>query len=626
MAVRTGGFNPGREQGRRLKPTRVTVNRHTGLPVAEEGGRPATPGRTVTPSGVELGGVPQVSAPPRHHVGDILGALESLTAPILQPGHSVTQTARAALNLGVEPRTAPQPASASTQASEETLAKVVGSALGHLVSGTQAPKIAAPKPEGGRAVDVSQRTGAAKKNPADPLGRKTLGKVTAAQLAKAAKEGHLKISKHGIISTPEGRRVLANLVAAHAAVAASGGNSVEDRVGRYLVSHGLDRVGASGVIGNAVQESSLDPEAKEAGTHNGGLWGFTAHPNSLSDLERFAAARDQDWRDPKTQTAFLLEHVSPETIAALNHATSPEQAAEIFQNEFEHPAPATENQPRREEGAQTAFSGNWGKPDHEALINLRMAQRVAVKAGINPVPWNGDVAGGNGQYVYIRADGKGAVDWAQSAVGTQQGSARQLHWAQITHGPEDPWCAEFAGAAMLRQGLSIPEDAPYAGSYLNWKDGTNIGTDLSKLKPGDLVVFGPQGGRAEHVGIYKGDGAMISGNWSDEVAESSVLEEAQGAGLQGIVRPNYKGGKIKVKAGQLPGSSVGSVPTGGFVGSGAGGESTVEGPAASSAAAAGHPVSLGEVPVAEILGPETQLLTPETEGAIARILAARRLV
>jgi hypothetical protein len=462
---------------------------------------------------------------------------------------------------------------------------------GGAIGGTKAAPEQAPA-GGGSAVLAAIRNGTA--DPKDPLGAKTLGNITEQQLVAASKAGTLHINKKGVLSVPATRSVLANLLAAHKELAASGGggNSVEDQVGRFLLAHGLNRTGASGIIGNAVQESSLDPTAMEPGSHNGGLWGFTAEPNSLANLEEFASSRGQDWRDPKVQSAFLLEHVDPETVTALNRASTPEQAAEIFQNEFEHPLVSSENQPRREEGARTAFEGGWARPDPEAAQNLKTAQQAARKAGINPTPWNGDVAGGSGEYVTIRADAKGALNWAESAVGTKQGEPRQLHWAAITHGPEDPWCAEFTTAAMLRQGLPMPDEPAYAGTYLNWKGGTDLGADLSKAKPGDILVFGEPGGRSEHVGIYKGDGVMISGNFSDEVALSDVEDEVGAAGgLQGVVRPKYKGGKIKVKAGSLPGSSAGSLPSG--TSSSSGSTGTLVSGETSSASAPGEPAVAG---------------------------------
>lgn len=632
--LETGGFHPEREQPRRLPPTRVTVNPKTGAPAAEVGGRAPSPGRTPTSDGgYELGSAPQVSAPPRHHtvVGDILGALDDLAAPILQPGRTVAQTARAAANLGVEPRSTETPASANGQTAQRVLPEAIGRALEHLVAaGTQAPKIAAPKPSGKapRPVDVALQASAGAPKGPDPLGAKTLGNVTAQRLAEAAKEGALRISKGGVVSTPENRNARRQLVRAYEHLDATNGLRGPLTPGQIEFAEALSR--ATGgilkprtVATQALQEESGAAAQKREAEHN-----FDALNIGYTDAGPLPLTRDPVWSNPVTAAKATAEFFegkrfspSPQIASILEQAKGksvPEQLRIIGESGWATSAYASDL-------AQTAKLVSEIH-DPQAAIQLQAAKKNARAHGINPTPFNGDVAGGDREYVYIRADGKGAVDWAESALGTQQGTARQLHWAAITHGPEDPWCAEFVGAAMLRQGLSIPADAPYAGSFLNWKDGTNLGTDLNKVKPGDLLVFGVPGGRAQHIGIYKGDGVMISGNFSDEVAESSVAQEVEGTGLQGIVRPKYKGGRLKVRAGSLPGSSLATVPGSTAGGVGATGEESVAGAVTGGqpGLGEGRPVSIGEVPVDEILSPEHRILQPEEEGAIQRIINARR--
>jgi cell wall-associated NlpC family hydrolase/phage-related protein len=134
-----------------------------------------------------------------------------------------------------------------------------------------------------------------------------------------------------------------------------------------------------------------------------------------------------------------------------------------------------------------------------------------------------------------------AVEWAKNNLGTQEGSAKELKWAEETGGAVDPWCATFVSAAMKAQGLPLPSNPSYSGAFLNWAGGDTVGSSLSDAIPGDVLVFNPDGvGITDHVGIYIGGGQFISGNWSNEVGQAAVSDEG---GLVGVVRPHYPGGE-----------------------------------------------------------------------------------
>lgn len=137
---------------------------------------------------------------------------------------------------------------------------------------------------------------------------------------------------------------------------ANTGTSVSAQIADVLAAHGLNRTAIAGVIGNAFAESSLDPAA--TGYGGGGLWGFTSHPNSLADLQSYAADRHAQWTSPSLQTEFLLQHVSGSLIRKLNAAPSPEAAASIFMSDFERPG--IPRQGVRESAARRAF-GQLGK-------------------------------------------------------------------------------------------------------------------------------------------------------------------------------------------------------------------------------------------------------------------------
>lgn len=125
-------------------------------------------------------------------------------------------------------------------------------------------------------------------------------------------------------------------------------------IGGVLEGAGLNKIGASGVIGNALQESALSPSA--IGDGGGGLWGFTAPPKSLADLQAYARSRHQSWTNVKLQTDFLLQNLSKSDIAALNSQSSPQAAALWFMNNWERPLVSSENAARRVQGAEAAYT------------------------------------------------------------------------------------------------------------------------------------------------------------------------------------------------------------------------------------------------------------------------------
>jgi hypothetical protein len=104
----------------------------------------------------------------------------------------------------------------------------------------------------------------------------------------------------------------------------------------FLIAHGYSKLGAAGIAGNIFQESKGDPES--VGMGGGGLIGFTPLPagyvtgNPVADLQ--------------TQLTAILSYNQQwaQYIPALNAATNPTDAADIYMNYFERPGiPAAAN-------------------------------------------------------------------------------------------------------------------------------------------------------------------------------------------------------------------------------------------------------------------------------------------
>lgn len=137
-----------------------------------------------------------------------------------------------------------------------------------------------------------------------------------------------------------------------APVMGGSGGSVEAQIYRTLRKNGLNLVGASGIIGNAYAESSLNPLAEGYG--GGGLWGFTSPPISWQNVKEFAAKRGLPLGSAPMQTVFMLKHLAQSLRNRLNASASPEAAASLFMSEWERPG--IPRQDVREAGARRAFN------------------------------------------------------------------------------------------------------------------------------------------------------------------------------------------------------------------------------------------------------------------------------
>jgi hypothetical protein len=396
----------------------------------------------------------------------------------------------------------------------------------------------------------------------DPLGQATLGDATVRQLVAASQAGTLRQSKRGVLTTPENRDVLRNLLAAHQHYRQTA------RPGDLPFLSGEGEKNALTVLGiGAKRHESQKALLSAIETGLVESYGFENLKGGDADSEGWRQERTSIYgnQDPTNVRAgannYFDEVQSDPTVPGGGGETSGQLAQTVQGSAY--PERYAEHEAEAKEILQ-AF--RQGQADPQAAQQLVQAKHAAVQHGINPTPWNGDVEGGDNEYVYVRADAKGAVNWARSALGTQEGSPKQLHWAELEAlGPSEPWCADLVAVNLQRRGVPLPEAPNNTASYEeDWPGGTVIGTDISKAKPGDLVAYG----HGAHIAMYVGDGKVIAGNWGDEVAEYGATEDSRG--ISAIVRPHYKGGRVKVKAGSLPGSSTEST-FGGSVGGAVGG-------------------------------------------------------
>lgn len=493
---------------------------------------------------------------------------------------------------------------------------------------------------------ASNRTQVPPVDPRDPLGKKTLGIVSAAQLARAQRAGTLRVSKKGILSTAKGRAIVRNVIAAHKAFIASrgfgpvktSGQLTPEEIATLLVEEGrkqhanltVDEI-AEGVGVAMAETGGESSEQRQLET----LSPSAAHVGLFAEEEGGGFGSLKERLEPRSATAGAISR-----FLADDRSWNPAWVHwQEIQGENETGA---DRAPQYVPIAQQLIHG--GHPDPQAAANLQRAKQQARAAGINPTPWQGDVAGGGKHFTWVRADAKGMLDWAESAVGTPEGTPRAERWGAKfgLNTVTQPWCANWVANGLLRRGFSaeeLPPNPNFSGDegtgFEHWaregKYATDLGADISKAKPGDLLAFSEQ-----HIGLYIGNGEMISGNFGDEVSRDPI--SAESAPLSMVIRPKYKGGKVKVADAQVTATGTtefvaGSAETEGLSGTApAVGEPGGVGPRQRQAAPA---FAFGEVPISQLLktlslAPEAGLSRPISEeaeptGTIGKLLARRRL-
>jgi len=107
----------------------------------------------------------------------------------------------------------------------------------------------------------------------------------------------------------------------------------------YLISKGLTKHVAAGIVGNLFVESSLNPGIegdKHLRTHSEGLAQW--REGRLENLKSFAKAAGKDYRSINVQLDFLMHELNTsenKTLQKLRNAKNPTDAARIFAYNFE---------------------------------------------------------------------------------------------------------------------------------------------------------------------------------------------------------------------------------------------------------------------------------------------------
>jgi hypothetical protein len=128
-------------------------------------------------------------------------------------------------------------------------------------------------------------------------------------------------------------------------------------IASYLYSHGASKFAAAGIAGNIDAESSGDAEAIEVGGgRGGGLIQWTPW-QSYGNLITGSPSQDL-----MTQLAAILQFGGG--LGLVNKGTSPSNAAQIYQDDYERPASLTGSLAQRMSSANAVYKAmGWGSFD-----------------------------------------------------------------------------------------------------------------------------------------------------------------------------------------------------------------------------------------------------------------------
>lgn len=319
-------------------------------------------------------------------------------------------------------------------------------------------------------------------------------------------------------------------------------------IGRHLNDWGLDAAKV-GALTKAANKYDVAPELLaaigkvESGNGTSTLPGVSSGQNSAG-----AAGPFQIGNGTGAAGDWWHEHM-PAKADIYDYNTAAEAAAKYL-----HEAGATRDPSTWYNAALSYNHADWYAQEVSDIANSAAH-----------LPWD-EASGGTvpGPYKVVtsRQQAKTVIHLANKFAGTQEGSKLQQHWAAMSGiSGSAAWCSAFISTLMRRVGLPEPAAPAAAGTWQQWNGGKKLDTtDPNALHPGDIITFGtsdPNGDYADHVGLYIGNGEMISGNFGNEVRRGLLTEEERP--IQAIVRPKYSGKKVQFKLSTAPTVTSGSV-------------------------------------------------------------------
>ena len=114
----------------------------------------------------------------------------------------------------------------------------------------------------------------------------------------------------------------------------------------YAMSLGLSKQEASGLIGNAIAESGLNPTILGTADNKGSRGLFQPHSSRLDALKQRAQNMKADWRNPFMQINQAVHELNTTHKKARGNFYTATQASDTIMNHFEKPSKAAKAQSR----------------------------------------------------------------------------------------------------------------------------------------------------------------------------------------------------------------------------------------------------------------------------------------
>lgn len=267
---------------------------------------------------------------------------------------------------------------------------------------------------------------------------------------------------------------------------------VKAQIAGYLLDQcGYDQVHVAAIMGNMYAESGYQADITEYGysreecldQNNGycgfGLCGWTAtvHKQALYAL---AAERGGTVLDVEVQLEHLKNFIAGNGYADFFAATTVEDATYRFLMDFERPADPSASLTKRTEEAKSVYT---------ALTTT---------------------------------SGNPRLDGVIASAKSQLGIAYDFNWE--CHPGVSMDCSSLVWWAFTENGFSIPRCQNYQNGGTDsmgyWLYSSNNWTkDISKMNPGDIVMFGDDWFATDHVALYIGDGKIIHSVYAGVIIE-----------------------------------------------------------------------------------------------------------
>lgn len=303
-------------------------------------------------------------------------------------------------------------------------------------------------------------------------------------------------------------------------------NGNDKKIFDYFVQkEGFSGAGAAATVGNAYAESGYDPKANN-GNHVGIFQWSTA--DRLVGGGFIHSSADYTLENELKLASYELSHKYSSVKSKVGHASDPQEAAVIWQNEYEvAPGQATEKRKIAALEAYRRFGGENISANDSLLGNIVAAGESGENADASSgqaCP-NGSAGEGDGSMVEIAKKLLGYFSYAFARPVLQNTmSNTNSHDISDVRRDGQTDCSGFVWLVCYLAGYKVPNGGWYTGSM--YQDATGPHqylkqVDESSAKAGDIVVCGGPGSTGAG-----GHTAILAENWHGK--DTKIINEGGG--------------------------------------------------------------------------------------------------